>query len=342
MPDPAACPDCGTEFAPGLLTCPGCRRLVHAERLKRLAGEAEGAVDPAAALAAWRSALELLPPGSRQHAAVAARIADLGRQVDAAPATAPPSPQAGGAGVARAAGLGTIALLAWKLKAVAALAKGKFVLAGLAKLGTLSTMALSLGVYSTAFGWRLALGLVASIYLHEMGHVAALVRYGVRAGVPLFVPGVGAFIRVRQALGDPRQDARVGLAGPLWGLGAATASFVIALAVGSMTWAAIARLGAAINLFNLLPLGPLDGGRAFRALTRPQRWTAVLTIAAAWSLGTDPLTEGLLGLLLLGGLVAAPGRGAPTEPDRGVLLTYATLVVALGLLSGFAAPSLPR
>jgi len=82
------------------------------------------------------------------------------------------------------------------------------------------------------FGWPLALGLVLSIYIHEMGHVVALMRYGVKATAPMFIPGVGAIIRLQQSLGDPRQDARCGLAGPLWGLGAALGSYGLNLATG--------------------------------------------------------------------------------------------------------------
>src|SRR5947209_19446695 len=88
MPEAIICPGCATQIAPDLLCCPRCRRLVHAERLRELAGEAERAAqegDHHAALVAWRGALELLPAGSRQHDVIAARIADLGRRVDEGP-----------------------------------------------------------------------------------------------------------------------------------------------------------------------------------------------------------------------------------------------------------------
>src|SRR5437868_3112651 len=91
MPEALVCPGCATEIAPGLLSCPRCQRLVHAERLKELAAEAETAErrgEPSAALAAWRGALELLPAGSRQHDAIAAKIGELGRRVDGSPGAA--------------------------------------------------------------------------------------------------------------------------------------------------------------------------------------------------------------------------------------------------------------
>jgi Zn-dependent protease len=342
MPDAAepagatACLDCGAEVAPGLLSCPGCHRLVHAARLKQLADEARRADSPTAALVAWRSALELLPPGTRQHEAVSARIAELGRQVDAS-ARAPSPPTTSGdpegrKGLAGATGLaGTLALLAWKFKfaAVFVLTKGKLLLLGLTKASTFLSMAVTVGLYATLFGWRFALGIVVSIYIHEMGHVAALLRYGIKASAPLFIPGLGAVIRLRQSLGDPRQDARVGLAGPIWGLGAALAAYGIGLALDSPVWAAIAHFGAWVNLFNLLPIWQLDGGRAFHALSRRQRWLAALVIAVAWSL----TSEGLLILILIVAAINAASAPAPSEPDPGALLQYSALVAILSALT---------
>ena len=85
----------------------------------------------------------------------------------------------------------------------------------------------------------------------------------------MFIPGLGAIVRLKQYPADPREDARVGLAGPISGLGAAIASYLLFLVTGWEGWAAIAKAGAVLNLFNLMPLGPLDGGRAFRSSTRP-------------------------------------------------------------------------
>src|SRR2546430_3279860 len=88
---PPICPDCGAEVAPALLACPACHRLVHAAELKRLAGEADQAKqtgDAGGELAAWRQALELLPPDTAQHQTVAARVAELSSAVDRQPAGA--------------------------------------------------------------------------------------------------------------------------------------------------------------------------------------------------------------------------------------------------------------
>jgi len=190
-----ACPDCGTAVASALLACPSCQRLVHSDGLKRLAAEADRATeagDVSAALASWRQALALLPPDSTQHNAVSARILELRRALDdPATATKHPSPWRKGA-----AGLGALGALLAKCKfaVLFVLTKAKLLLLGLTKVGTLFSMLLSAGLYWTIWGWRFAFGLVLSIYIHEMGHVQALQRYGIKATAPVFIPGIGAVI----------------------------------------------------------------------------------------------------------------------------------------------------
>ena len=348
-----ACPACGSEIAPSLLSCPSCRRLVHATRLKELAEAAEASEhdgDPAAALASWRDAIELLPPETRQYAAIADRITRLGRQVEAGPAPAGSAQTVQGpgkqspnssrwSGGAATGIIATLALGLWKLKffAVMFLTKGKILLLGLTKASTFLSMFATVGVYWTIFGGWLALGLVLSIYVHEMGHVIALMRYGVKASAPLFVPGLGAFIRLKQALIDPKQDARVGLAGPIWGLGAALVCAAVYALTHQPVLAALAKLGGFINLFNLLPLWQLDGGRAFRSLNRNRRWLAVAAIAAAWAVTDD----GLLLLLLVGGVARIFMDKPSDEPDPNVLARYAALVWILSALAQLRVP-LPR
>jgi len=169
-------------------------------------------------------------------------------------------------------------------------------------------MLLSLGAYWTVWGWRFALGLVLSIYIHEMGHVIALRRYGFRATAPMFVPGLGALIRLQQRVVNPREDAEIGLAGPIYGLGAAVFALLLWWGTGEPIFAAIAGVGAWINLFNLLPISSLDGGRGFHAMTRVQKLIAAVTVAAAWYFTDD-------GLLIILALVCF-WRAASDKPSR--------------------------
>jgi Zn-dependent protease len=323
----APCDGCGSDIAQGLLICPGCHRIVHAAALNQLKQEAEAAAragDFAAELAAWRSAVALLPIGSRQHAAVGERIDALTRGGGPAVST----PEMPKTGIWKwLGGLGPIGLLLWKIKFVllALATKGKLLLLGLTKASTFFSMLLAFGVYWTAWGMWFAAGLVLSIYVHEMGHVAALRRFGLAASAPMFIPGFGALIRLGAQRLAPHEDARIGLAGPMWGLGAAVASLGIARAGGGPMYVAIAHAGAWINLFNLLPVWQLDGNRGFAALASIQRWIVVVLFVCAWGLTHD----GLFVLLVIAAAVRAFDAHAPAERDRGVLAQFAFLIVSL-------------
>jgi Zn-dependent protease len=297
-----------------MLACPACHGLRHADRLKELARDAErasAAGEATAALAAWREARDLLPEGSRQRAVVEARVAALSAAIDRGARPAPPRTAWG-----------------WLVLAAGLVAgKAKLLLAGLTKASTLLSMLLAMGVYWAAWGWKFAGGFVVSIFVHEMGHVAALRRFGVRATAPMFLPGVGAVVRFGQDMA-PIEQARVGLAGPLWGFGAALAALALAYGTGSPLAAAIAHAGAWVNLFNLLPIIPLDGGRGFKALDRAQRVATVPVIAGAWY----ATGEGLLVLLLLVALFRAFETATSGVRDARSYAEYAGLVVGLSLL----------
>jgi len=312
---------------------------VHADVLDSLARDAEAAEeggDAPAALALWRRALELLPPSTRQGAQIAEQITRLraeveGREMETLPAGPPP----GSPWARRLAPLGVGGVLLWKLKFVLVfvLTKAKLLLLGLTKASTLFSMLLSFAVYWTAWGWRFAAGLLVSMYVHEIGHVAALQRLGIRATAPMFVPGLGAFVRLEQYPADAHEDARVGLAGPVWGLGAALVAFAAWRATGAAYWGAIAHTAAWLNLFNLLPVWQLDGSRGVRTLSRPQRWLVVAAMAGAfWLTG-----EGLLVLLLL----AAGWRALGSEAGPGDRQALVELVGLVAVLSALCAIELP-
>ncbi|MFY9823468.1 MAG: site-2 protease family protein [Thermoanaerobaculia bacterium] len=331
------CPQCATEVPDSRRSCPACNALIHAAELKDLARKAEEAAragDLSSELAAWRQALDLLPPGTRQFQSVAAKVDGLSRRVGSSPT--PPQAAGGGRSWKGGGALAGLGLLAWKLKAILALAlgEGKLLFLGLGNAGTVASMLLSMGVYWAAFGWKLALGLILSIYVHEMGHVAALRRYGIQGSLPMFIPGFGALILLRQRLANAAEDAQVGLAGPIWGLGAAAVAWLAYLATGLPILAAVSRWGAWINLFNLLPVWQLDGGRAFHAFSRPQRFLAAAGLGVAWFL----TKEGLLIILALTTVFRALGRDAPAEGDRTAILQYLVLIAALSALAVLPVP----
>jgi Zn-dependent protease len=327
-PDAGRLCACGTQIAASLLVCPACHRLAHAGALKDLAARAEAAAlqgETQTALGHWRSSLELLPAGSRQFAAVSGRIEALAQSVESAPREVPTSGR-----WKWIATLGPAGLLIWKFKflVVVALTKGKLLLLGLTKASTLASMFAAVGVYWTLWGLWFALGVVLSIYVHEMGHVAALRRYGIAATAPMFIPGFGALIRLKQAPLTPREDARIGIAGPVWGLGAAVAALTGAHLGGGPMLVAVARTGAWINLFNLLPIWQLDGSRAFASLTRAHRWLAAAALAAAWMITGDGVV--LLVLIVAGFRALTPS--VPVEPDRGALAWFAFVALGLALV----------
>lgn len=197
-----------------------------------------------------------------------------------------------------------------------------------------AVLAALLSATGQRWGWPLAAGIVASIAIHETGHVVALARYGLARSGPIFIPGFGAFVRFKEPPADAHQDARIGLAGPVCGLGACSAAYLAYLTMRAPIWAAIVQVAAFINLCNLLPLWQLDGGRGFRPLSRLQRYFAALGIIALWLVTRD--------VLLLALSAAAVARAASTDAARGrdwaVLAAYLTLVVAFTWLAGIAVP----
>ena len=322
--DRSQCVRCATELAPHALACPACGTLVHTEKLKQLAAAANGALtagDLAGAREQWEQALRFLPPESQQYVTIRGRMTDLTRRIEsAAPSGVMKAPAEGGWW--RRGGVAIVSI------AVLLIGKLKFLLLGLTKASTFISMFAFFGVYWSVYGWPLALGLVLSIYVHEMGHVAMLRRLGIDSSAPMFIPGVGALVMLKQHVSDPLTDAKIGLAGPVWGLGAALAAAAIYFVTRAPIWLAIAQLTGFINLFNLIPVWQLDGSRGFHALARWERFALVAVIGLALL-----LTEQRL-LLLIGGVAVWRALQRETGPgDVRVLATFVVLVVALSLLA---------
>jgi Zn-dependent protease len=163
-------------------------------------------------------------------------------------------------------GAALIALLT-KLKAIILL------LPQVKLLATAATMAVSVAAYATIWGFSFAAGFVVLLLVHEMGHVIALRREGIRASAPMFVPFLGAVISARSLGENAVAEARVGLAGPILGTVGSLACLGVWLVTGHDYWRALAYTGLFLNLFNLLPVVPLDGGRAMAAMS-PWMWFA--------------------------------------------------------------------
>jgi Zn-dependent protease len=132
-------------------------------------------------------------------------------------------------------------------------------------------MLVSIAAYSLIWGWKFAVGLVALLFVHEMGHVIQLRREGIEASAPMFIPFLGAVVWAKSLGDNAAAEARVGLAGPILGSLGAAALIPIADATGNDLFTALAFTGFFLNLFNLLPVVPLDGGRAMAALS-PWMW----------------------------------------------------------------------
>ena len=133
------------------------------------------------------------------------------------------------------------------------------------------TMLLSLIVYAGIWGWRYAAGFIALLFAHEMGHYIAARQRGLNVGAPAFIPFVGAWIALREQPVDVETEAYVALAGPLVGTAAALAVYLWARSEDSSLLLAIAYSGLFLNLFNLLPISPLDGGRV-TSIVSPRIW----------------------------------------------------------------------
>jgi Zn-dependent protease len=159
---------------------------------------------------------------------------------------------------------------------VAFLAKFKMILVLLPKLklfSTAGTMLVSVAAYAVIWGFPFAAGFVLLLLVHELGHVIQLRREGIKASAPMFIPFLGAVISARSLGENAVAEARVGLAGPILGSIGAAACIVVWHATGNDIWRALAFTGFFLNLFNLLPVVPLDGGRAMAAMA-PWMWFA--------------------------------------------------------------------
>ena len=224
------------------------------------------------------------------------------------------------------------------------LAKAKLLLVGLKalKLGklalTMGSMLVMIAVEAQRGGWKFAAGFVLLILIHEIGHGVEIKREGLAAGYPVFIPFFGALISLRGQPRSPVVEARIALAGPLWGAAGSLATAALYLVTRDRLYLSIAYAGFFLNLFNLTPLGFLDGGRVTRVFAR-RAWIVGLGIFIALFLFTQAPQ-----LLIIGFLAAtqawrrdpAPVDEIPARDRLKVAAGYFGLAAFLAAASAFS------
>lgn len=199
---------------------------------------------------------------------------------------------------------------------------GKLLLVGLKGVkifSTAGTMLVSLVAYSLFWGWKFALGFVLLLLVHEMGHVIQLRREGIEASAPMFIPFMGAVVMAKSLGDDATAEARVGLAGPVLGTLGALALWPIALQTHDDFWYALVFTGLFLNLFNLLPVVPLDGGRAMAALSPKMWFVGLFALAVLTFTWPNPI---LIVILLLGGFETYKRWKARRSNDPQIVAFY--------------------
>jgi Zn-dependent protease len=243
--------------------------------------------------------------------------------------------------------LGAAALLIVKFGA-----KLKAVLLLLPKLKLFTTsasMLVSIGAYALIWGWKFAIGFVLLLLIHELGHVVQARREGLDASAPLFIPFLGAVIALKELPKDAAVEARVGLAGPILGSLGTCIPLALWLITGEELFQALAFFGFFLNLFNLAPVLPLDGGRAMAALT-PWMWiVGYALLVAATIFFPNPI---MLLILLFGGMETYRRWKERKNPDQQrffevspgtrALVAATYIGLALALVAGMEATFLER
>jgi Zn-dependent protease len=308
------CKQCSSVLPPDALACVRCHVLVHAEELDRLAAvanEHEDQNDLTKARETWLRALDRLPPDSTQAAWIRRKVETLALVLDA------PSERKRN----WAKKLGPLAPIA------VALSKAKVLLA-VFKLKFLVSLFAFIGVYVALFGAKFGIGFAILILIHEMGHFIDIKRRGLPAEMPVFLPGLGAYVRWH-ALGVTNETrAEVSLAGPLAGWLSAAACTVIWWKTGNSLWAALARAGAWLNVLNLIPIWLLDGGQAALVLNKAERLALLTVCLALWLL----LGESVFFLVALGVCWRLFTKDLPPQGNPAITAYFIVLLFALGIV----------
>ncbi len=313
------CPRCSNELAPGALVCEHCQALVYSAELEELAARAKAMEAKGELLQArekWLAGLQFLPPTSAQ----ADWIKEHARELESA-ATGAQSSSVHPNGRVQQLGLSHAGSARREQTSVAVQPKFRWTF-------LLSFVAFVL-IYSAASGLTFGIGFAVLILIHEMGHFVDIKRRGLPADMPVFLPGLGAYVRW-QALGvSMKTRSEVSLAGPLAGLLAAIICAAIWWQTRIPVWASLARIGGVLNLLNLIPVWILDGGQAILALSKIDRIVLLIaSIALAVVLGQEMFILVALGVAYQ----AFFAKNLPAQSSRSTTIYYVAVLTALGVL----------
>ena len=314
---PRRCHNCGADLSLGALACENCHALIHSEELARLTHRANSLEEEdnlQQAREEWIKALPLLPSNATQAEWVRSHIAKL----DLLVRTAPQTPGTN-SWVKKLGPLAPIVIL---------LSKGKFLLLAILKLKFLLTLFAFMGLYWSLYGAWFGIGFVALIFVHEMGHYLEIRRRGLPAEMPVFLPGLGAYVKWN-ALGVTRiTRSIVSLAGPFAGFLGAIACLYLWHKTGNGVWAALARASAGLNILNLIPVWILDGGQATLSLSKVERLLLLCLCLLLW-LG---LGESLFFLVAAGVVYRLFTRDLPPFGAPKIAAYYATILIGLSVV----------
>src|SRR5258708_4594697 len=311
------CHNCGASLPLGALACEQCHALVHSEELLRISTRAKALEQQDQLLPAreeWLKALPLLPYNSTQAEWIRGQVYKL----ELASKISPP-PKEKNAWARKLGPLAPIAIL---------LAKSKTLLLAIFKLKFLFSLFAFMGVYWALFGRAFGVGFVVLILVHEMGHYIDIRRRGLPADMPVFLPGLGAYVRW-QALGVTRQTrAAVSLAGPLAGFLGAAFCAALWYRTGNGLWAALARSTAGLNILNLIPVWILDGGQAATALSKTQRFVLLPVFLPLLLF----FAGGMFFLVAAGVTYRLFTKDLPAQPSPAIAAYFVGVLVALAAL----------
>jgi Zn-dependent protease len=293
------------------LECPQCRTLVHGDQMEQLAAHArslEAHGDLQEAREKWLACLPLLPAQSiqaewiRNHVREIQSGAPSGQNSSARAHDTPPW-------VKRLGPLGPILLALLKFK-------------------SLFSFVAFFGFYWTLWGAKFGIAFAVLILIHEMGHFIDIKRRGLPADMPMFLPGLGAYVKWNGLGVSVEARSAISLAGPFAGALAAGVCYLLWHQTGYGLWAALARTGAWFNALNLIPLWIFDGRSATNALSKLER-AVVLAVSAALGYA---LGEWVFALVAAGMGIRLFTRDVPEEPSNAIAAYFVAVITALAMI----------